>query len=241
MAVALCGRQLAAVFPAGGVARRGGGRADATPPPSRSTTCCHRARAWPSARSVCASAAGGRAGGAEIPLVMRLLKAHFKANALRAPQDLDPQVLTFDHLWAHCWWRWRCWCWCHSWELDPAGWPFRAAQRRGGGVGGLAVPPGCARAATWQRPPSAAPWCCWRPERGRIRSPPGGPLLQRASSSNRAPPTHRGDRRQGRHAALLNGNLQFHSRDEYRYHEALVHPRRWRRTVPKRDAGAGRW
>ena len=23
---------------------------------------------------------------------------------------------------------------------------------------------------------------------------------------------------------FLNGNLQFHSRDEYRYHEALVHP-----------------
>jgi spermidine synthase len=33
---------------------------------------------------------------------------------------------------------------------------------------------------------------------------------------------------------FLNGNLQFHSRDEYRYHEALVHPAMAAQGVPKR-------
>ena len=33
---------------------------------------------------------------------------------------------------------------------------------------------------------------------------------------------------------FLNGNLQFHSRDEYRYHEALVHPAMAAHGAPKR-------
>src|SRR6202012_734842 len=33
---------------------------------------------------------------------------------------------------------------------------------------------------------------------------------------------------------FLNGNLQFHSRDEYRYHEALVHPALSAAVAPRR-------
>jgi spermidine synthase len=33
---------------------------------------------------------------------------------------------------------------------------------------------------------------------------------------------------------FLNGNLQFHSRDEYRYHEALVHPAMAAHGAPRR-------
>src|SRR4029450_5184466 len=33
---------------------------------------------------------------------------------------------------------------------------------------------------------------------------------------------------------FLNGNLQFHSRDEYRYHEALVHPAMAAMGAPRR-------
>ena len=37
-------------------------------------------------------------------------------------------------------------------------------------------------------------------------------------------PAHRADPARRRLRLYLNGNLQFSSRDEYRYHEALVHP-----------------
>jgi spermidine synthase len=37
-------------------------------------------------------------------------------------------------------------------------------------------------------------------------------------------PAHYRHERQNRYALFLNGNLQFNSFDEYRYHEALVHP-----------------
>ena len=40
------------------------------------------------------------------------------------------------------------------------------------------------------------------------------------------------------HRLFLNGNLQFAERDEYRYHEALVHPP-WRRTGAKRRGVLG--
>ena len=39
---------------------------------------------------------------------------------------------------------------------------------------------------------------------------------------------------------FLNGNLQFHSRDEYRYHEALVHPALSAAVAPRQRARAGR-
>jgi predicted membrane-bound spermidine synthase len=39
---------------------------------------------------------------------------------------------------------------------------------------------------------------------------------------------------------FLNGNLQFHSRDEYRYHEALVHPAMAAHGAAQAGAGAGR-
>jgi spermidine synthase len=40
---------------------------------------------------------------------------------------------------------------------------------------------------------------------------------------------------------FLNGNLQFHSRDEYRYHETLVHPALAAHGAAAARAGAGWW
>ena len=41
------------------------------------------------------------------------------------------------------------------------------------------------------------------------------------------------------HRLFLNGNLQFAERDEYRYHEALVHPAMAAHGAPKRVAVLG--
>jgi spermidine synthase len=43
-----------------------------------------------------------------------------------------------------------------------------------------------------------------------------------------------GHRRQRGVRLFLNGNLQFHSRDEYRYHETLVHPAMAAHGAPRR-------
>jgi spermidine synthase len=46
-------------------------------------------------------------------------------------------------------------------------------------------------------------------------------------------------RAHGEYRLFLNGNLQFHTRDEYRYHEALVHPALAAHAAPRRVAVLG--
>ena len=47
---------------------------------------------------------------------------------------------------------------------------------------------------------------------------------RRDPGEEHAVPAHRAHRVEGRPRLFLNSHLQFSSRDEYRYHEALVHP-----------------
>jgi spermidine synthase len=164
--------------------------------------------------------------GLEIPLVMRILKRKFSARyALR---DLVSQVLTFDYLGA---------------LAVAIAFPLLLVPQLGlirtGVVFGLFN----AFIAVWalwlfrgelRRFPAHALACAivialllgalaaaerltqWSEERfyaDRVVFSESSPYQRIAVTSSKA-----GVR------LFLNGNLQFHSRDEYRYHEALVHP-----------------
>jgi spermidine synthase len=164
--------------------------------------------------------------GLEIPLVMRILKRHFRARyALR---ELVSQVLTFDYLGAlavavafplllvpHLGVA-RTGVLFGLLNAAVAVWAlllFRAELRRwaahagacAGVIGVLAVAfAGADRLTTW----------------AEDRFYGAGVVLKASSPYQRIVVTEgaTGVR------LYLNGNLQFHSRDEYRYHEALVHP-----------------
>jgi spermidine synthase len=174
--------------------------------------------------------------GLEIPLVMRILKRHFRERY--GLKDLVSQVLTFDYLGAlvvavafplllvphlglirtgvffgllnagvACW----------------ALWLFRAELRRwrahalacGGVVAVLALAlAGGEPLTTWAEDRFYGDAIVLREtsdyQRIVVTSGPAGVRL------------------------FLNGNLQFHSRDEYRYHEALVHPAMLAQGAPRR-------
>jgi spermidine synthase len=164
--------------------------------------------------------------GLEIPLVMRILKRHFAERY--ALKDLVGNVLTFDYLGA------LAVSVAFPLLLVPhlgivrtgaffgllnaavaawAMWLFRAELRRfgvhllaaAGVAAALAVAfAGAGRLSTWAE--------------DRFYAEPV--VLARTSPYQRIVVT------QGPTGMrlFLNGNLQFHSRDEYRYHEALVHP-----------------
>ena len=164
--------------------------------------------------------------GLEIPLVMRILKRHFQARY--GLKDLVSQVLTFDYLGA------LVVALAFPLLLVPhlglirtgfffgllnagvavwALWLFRRSLRRWRAhalacaavvVALLAGLAGAERLTTW----------------AEDRFYGETILLRETSAYQRVVVT----RSRAGIRLFLNGNLQFHSRDEYRYHEALVHP-----------------
>jgi len=174
--------------------------------------------------------------GLEIPLVMRILKRHFgERYALR---ELVSQVLTFDYLGALAvavafpllfvphlglvrtgvffgllnvvvavWalWLFRA-------ELRP--WRAHAAACAFVVIALLAAMAGAGRLTTWAEDQFYGDAVILRQssdyQRVVVTSGPTGLRL------------------------YLNGNLQFHSRDEYRYHEVLVHPAMAAHGAPKK-------
>ena len=164
--------------------------------------------------------------GLEIPLVMRILKKHFKDRyALR---DLVSQVLTFDYLGA------LVVALAFPLLLVPhlglvrtglffgllnafvavwALWLFRAELRA---WGGHALACALVIAALLAGMLGADHLTTWAEDRFY-----GEQIVVRESSNYQRVVVTTGN---AGVRLFLNGNLQFHSKDEYRYHEALVHP-----------------
>ncbi len=173
--------------------------------------------------------------GLEIPLVMRILKRHFRgAYALK---DLVSQVLTFDYLGA---------------LAVSIAFPLLLVPQLGLIRTGVLF--GLLNAGV-------ALWTLWM-FRGELRQAAAhtlacgltiGVLLLALAGADRvtswAEDKFYGDSvlysetsayqrvvvtaSRGGVRLFLNGNLQFHSRDEYRYHEALVHPAMAAQGAPK--------
>lgn len=174
--------------------------------------------------------------GLEIPLVMRILKAHFRERyALR---ELVSQVLTFDYLGAlvvavafpllfvpqlglvrtgvffgllnAAVAVWALWLF----RAELRAWRAHAAACAGVVLVLLAALAGAERLTTWAED---------RFYGDRVILRESSPY-QRVVVSNGA----------GGLRLYLNGNLQFAARDEYRYHEALVHPAMAAHGAPRR-------
>ena len=174
--------------------------------------------------------------GLEIPLVMRILKRQFSQRY--ALKDLVSQVLTFDYLGALVVALAFPLLFVPHLGLVRTGvffgllntavavwalWLFRHQVRRVGlhalacaGVLAVLVAAmlGADRLTTWA-------------EDGFY----GDDIVIRESSAYQRVVVTAG---QGGVRLFLNGNLQFHSRDEYRYHEALVHPAMAAQGAPRR-------
>ncbi|MBL8279744.1 MAG: polyamine aminopropyltransferase [Pelomonas sp.] len=174
--------------------------------------------------------------GLEIPLVMRILKRHFSARY--GLKDLVSQVLTFDYLGA---------------LLVALAFPLVLVPHLGLVRTGLAF--GLLNVAV-------AVWALWL-FRAELRARSAhtaacalsAVLLLAAMAGADHLTTWAEDRFYGEHIVFkqsspyqrivvtdghagtrlfLNGNLQFHSKDEYRYHEALVQPAMAAHGAPKR-------
>ncbi|MFG6415235.1 polyamine aminopropyltransferase [Roseateles sp. DC23W] len=174
--------------------------------------------------------------GLEIPLVMRILKRHFSARY--GLKDLVSQVLTFDYLGA------LLVALAFPLVLVPhlglvrtgvvfgllnvavaiwALWLFRAEVRaRAAMVSACALSAGLLLAALL----GADRLTTWAEDRFYGESI----VFKQSSAYQRIVVT---DGRAGTRL-FLNGNLQFHSKDEYRYHEALVQPAMAAHGAPKR-------
>jgi len=174
--------------------------------------------------------------GLEIPLVMRILKRHFSERyALR---ELVSQVLTFDYLGA---------------LVVAVAFPLLFVPHLGLVRTGLFFGLLNAAVAVWAlwlfraelRRWRAHAWACaavivalsaamWGADRLTTWAEDGfygNDIVLRESSAYQRVVVTRGP--EGTRL-FLNGNLQFHSRDEYRYHEALVHPAMAAHGAPKR-------
>ena len=174
--------------------------------------------------------------GLEIPLVMRILKRHFQARY--ALKDLVSQVLTFDYLGA------LAVSVAFPLLLMPqlglirtgvlfgllnvmvaawALWLFRAELRQ---LASHALACGLSAAALTGAFASAGHINTWAEDRFYADKI----IVAQSSDYQRVVVTA------GRSGVrlFLNGNLQFHSRDEYRYHEALVHPAMAAHGAPKK-------
>ncbi len=180
--------------------------------------------------------------GLEIPLVMRILKSHFRGRWQLS--ELVSQVLTFDYLGA------LAVAVAFPLLLLPqlglvrtgvvfglmnaavaawALWLFRAEVRR---VRAHALACGLVVAALMAAALGADRLTTWAEDRFY-----GERIVYAASSDyQRVVVTADG---QGGARLFLNGNLQFDSRDEYRYHESLVHPVMAAHGAPKRVAILG--
>lgn len=174
--------------------------------------------------------------GLEIPLVMRILKRHFSARY--GLKDLVSQVLTFDYLGA------LLVALAFPLVLVPhlglvrtgvafgllnvavaiwALWLFRAEVRaRAAMTAACALSAGLLLAALL----GAERLTTWAEDRFYGESI----LFKQSSAYQRIVVT---DGRAGTRL-FLNGNLQFHAKDEYRYHEALVQPAMAAHGAPKR-------
>ena len=174
--------------------------------------------------------------GLEIPLVMRILKRHFRERY--ALKDLVSQVLTFDYLGALAvaiafplllvpqLGLVRTGAFFGLLNVGVAAWAmwlFRGELRRLSAhvLACLAVV--AALLATLAGAERISTWAEDRFYADRI-------LYSETSTYQRVVVTAS---RVGVRL-FLNGNLQFHSRDEYRYHEALVHPAMAAHGAPKR-------
>ena len=174
--------------------------------------------------------------GLEIPLVMRILQRRFRQRY--ALKDLVSQVLTFDYLGALA----------VSLAFPLLLVPHLGVVRTGVFFGLMNV--------------AVAIWVCWlfRPELRAWRAHAWACVLSMGlllgAMVGAAPLTTWAEDRfygegvvvredtpyqrivltQGRDSTrlFLNGNLQFSSRDEYRYHEALVHPAMAAHGAPRR-------
>ncbi|MEO8153341.1 MAG: polyamine aminopropyltransferase [Rhizobacter sp.] len=174
--------------------------------------------------------------GLEIPLVMRILKRHFRERY--ALKDLVSQVLTFDYLGA------LAVAIAFPLLLVPqlglvrtgaffgllnagvavwALWLFRGELRHVSANVVACIGVVAALSATIMGADRISTWAEDRFYADRI-------LYSETSAYQRVVVTASriGVR------LFLNGNLQFHSRDEYRYHEALVHPAMAAQGAPKK-------
>jgi spermidine synthase len=174
--------------------------------------------------------------GLEIPLVMRILKRHFSERyALR---ELVSQVLTFDYLGALVVALAFPLLFVPHLGLVRTGiffglmnaavavwalWLFRAELRR---FGAHAAACALVVAALVGSLAAADTMTTWAEDRFYGENV----ILRETSDYQRVVVTSgpAGVR------LFLNGNLQFHSRDEYRYHEALVHPAMAAHGAPRR-------
>jgi spermidine synthase len=164
--------------------------------------------------------------GLEIPIVMRLLKAHFSERY--ALKELVSQVLTFDYLGALVVALAFPLLFVPHLGLIRTGvffgllnaavavwalWLFRAELRRwrAHALACAAVIGVLAAAMAY-----AESFTSWAEDRFY-----GDNVIVRESSAYQRVVVTAGP---AGVRLFLNGNLQFHSRDEYRYHEALVHP-----------------
>jgi spermidine synthase len=174
--------------------------------------------------------------GLEIPLVMRLLKRHFSERY--ALKDLVSQVLTFDYLGALA----------VSVAFPLLLVPHLGLVRTGVVFGLLNV-----AVAVWALWLFRAELRAWRAHAlacAAVLAALGAALLGADRLTTWAEDRFYGDRIVFSQSSpyqrvvvtsgaagvrlFLNGNLQFHSRDEYRYHEALVHPAMAAHGAPKR-------
>jgi spermidine synthase len=174
--------------------------------------------------------------GLEIPLVMRILKRHFRDRY--ALKDLVSQVLTFDYLGA------LAVAVAFPLLLVPhlglvrtgaffgllnaavavwAMWLFRGELRRMPAHVLACIGVVAALLATLAYAERISTWAEDRFYADRIVFSETSPYQRVVVTASRV-----GVR------LFLNGNLQFHSRDEYRYHEALVHPAMAAHGAPKR-------
>jgi len=164
--------------------------------------------------------------GLEIPLVMRILKRHFRERY--ALKELVSQVLTFDYLGA---------------LVVAVAFPLLLLPQLGlvrtGVLFGL-LNAAVAVWALWLFRGELASWRASALACAAVVATLAGAMVGADALTSWAEDRFYGDRVIVRESSnyqrvvvtagpggvrlFLNGNLQFHSRDEYRYHEALVHP-----------------
>jgi len=165
--------------------------------------------------------------GLEIPLVMRILKRHAGASS-GGLKTLVSQVLTFDYLGALAVSIAFPLLFVPQLGLIRTGaffgllnagvavwalWLFRGEIRRVGAQVVACVLTVVALAAAFVFADRVTTWAEDRFYADHVLYSESSPYQRIVVTSS-----HAGVR------LFLNGNLQFHSRDEYRYHEALVHP-----------------
>jgi len=174
--------------------------------------------------------------GLEIPLVMRILKRHFQERY--ALKDLVSQVLTFDYLGA---------------LAVAVAFPLLLVPHLGLVRTGLFFGLLNAAVAVWAlwlfrhqlRHVAAHAWACAAVLAALLAGLVGADRITTWSEDNfyggdvvlrEQTPWQRIVVTHGTAGVrlFLNGNLQFHSRDEYRYHEALAHPALRAHGAPRR-------